>query len=131
MRASVKKALRWVLVLPICYPLGCAAFVATCRGADSVTAKDSESLLARIRTGMTPAEVEAAVGRPPEYTVQYARTGDEEQFSHHWTVRGHRLEVIFVNSRSAQRHTFRPTPGPVRRFLGWVFFWWLEPFAGD
>jgi hypothetical protein len=131
MGASVKKAWRWVLVLPICYPLGCGAYVAACRVADSIGAKDSESLLARVQTGMTAAEVEAAVGRPPEYTVQYARMGDEEQFSHNWTVRGHRLEVIFLDGRSVQRHTFRPVPGAVRRFFGGVFFWWLEPFAGD
>jgi hypothetical protein len=131
MGASVKKPLLWVLVLLICYPLGCGVFVATCRVADSITAKDADGLLARIHSGMTPAEVEAVIGRPSEHTVLYPRVRDVEQFSHNWTIRGHRLEAIFVNSRSEQWHTFRPNPNRVQRFFGWVFFWWLAPFVED
>jgi hypothetical protein len=131
MSALVKKSWRWLLLLLLCYPLGCGVFIATSRVTDSATAKESEALVARIDLGMTPGEVESVMGRPSEYTVQYARSQDGEQFSHNWTVRSHRLEVIFVNGRSVQRHTFRAAPGPVRRFFGWVFFWWLEPFVGD
>jgi hypothetical protein len=122
---------RLLLVLLICYPTGCAAFTINCRVADSVTARESAGLLARLRNGMTPEQVEAVIGCPPEYTVEYARVGDNEQFSYNWTVRGHRLEVIFVNGRSSQHHTFRPNPGPVQRFFAWVFFWWLAPFLED
>jgi hypothetical protein len=131
MEASVKKLSWWLLVLLLCYPLGYATFVVTSEVADSVTAKESENLLTRIRSGMAPAEVEAVIGRSLEYTVPYARVGDDEQFSHNWTIRGYRLEVIFVNGRSAQWHTFEPEPSPVRRLFGWVFFWWLAPFVED
>jgi hypothetical protein len=131
MAASVKNALRWLLRLLIRYPLGCGAFVATCGVADSVTAKESESLLARVHSGMTAAQVEAAIARPPEYTVRYARLGEDEQFSYNWTVRGYRLEVIFVNGRSRERHTFRTDAGPVRRFCGGEFFCWLAPLVDD
>jgi hypothetical protein len=127
----MRNPLRWLLILLACYPLGCGAFLATCAVADVVTAQESEALLAKIHPGMMPAGVEAVVGWPPEYTVRYGAVGDNEQFSSNWTVRGWRLEVIFVNGRSAQWHTFGPDVGPVCRFLGWAFFWWLRPFVED
>ena len=132
MGASAKKALWWwLLLLPVFYAAGCGAFIAAGRFADAAAAKESDRLLAKLKDGMTPAEVERVIGRPSEHTVRYARMGDDETFSHNWTVNGCRLEVIFLNGSSTQRNTFRPVPGPVRQFFGRVFFWWLEPFVGD
>ena len=37
--------------------------------------------------------------------------------TNNWTVNGYRLEVVFVNGRSAGGHAFPPEPGPARRFL--------------
>jgi hypothetical protein len=127
----MKKLLRWALVLLVCYPAGCGVFVVASQLDEAITARQSEGLLTGLHGGMTPAEAEAVMGRPPEYTARYAIVRDDEQFSHNWTVRGYRVEVIFVNGRSAQWHTFKPDPGPVRRFFAWVFFWWLVPFVGD
>jgi hypothetical protein len=123
--ASVKKPLIWLLWAAVCYPVGCCGFVATCNIVDSGAEQEPHRLLARVPTGGTPTEVEAVFGRPSEYVVRYAWVGDTEQYSHNWTVSGYRLEVVFVNGMSTDRHIFPPVPGPVRRFFGWVFFWWF------
>jgi hypothetical protein len=129
--ASVKKVLIWLFGAVVCYPIGCCGFVATCEVADSAAEQEPRRMLARVPTGGSPDEVEAVFGRPAEYVVRYARVGDTEQYSHNWTVNSYRLEVVFVNGRSSQRHTFPPSPGPVRQFFGWVFFWWLAGALDD
>jgi hypothetical protein len=107
--------------------MGCFAFVLTAEVGDSITKKESEAILKKLRSGMSPAEVEEMIGRPPEYTVRYAGDG----YSHNWDVRGWRLEVIYEGDLSEKWHTFRPDPSPVQRAFGWFFFWWLSPFVED
>jgi hypothetical protein len=122
---SLKTLLICLLGALVCYPLACCAFLAICEVVDYVAQQRAQEALARVPTGATPTAVEAVFGRPAEYVVRYAWVGNTEQYSHNWTVNGYRLEVIFINGFSAERHTFAPDPWPVRRFFGWVFFWWL------
>jgi hypothetical protein len=119
----------WLFVLLMFYLLGGVASCSTFVIADQITGIQSHVLLGKVRDGMTPAEVEAIIGRSSEYQQHYACTPDCGPFSHNWTVQGHRLEVIFDQSGHAtQRFTYPSEPGAVSRFFRWVFLWWLPDF---
>jgi hypothetical protein len=115
---------RWLTVLTIFYLFGAVSSCSTYLLADKFT--EPRDLLAKVRPGMTPAEVEAIVGRPSEYKLNYACVPDCGPFSHNWTVFGHRVEVFFDRSGHATDSlAWHWVPGPVARIFGWVFFWWV------
>ena len=122
----MRAGLKWLFVLTLLYLFGGVASCSTFVIVDQITGIQSHILLGKVRDGMTPAEVEAIVGWPSEYQVDYACVPHCGPFSHNWTVRGHRVEVIFDETgHASERYTFHSEPGPVGRFFGWVFFWWL------
>jgi len=115
---------KWAVVLLIVYLLGGVASCGTLVLIDQYT-KPSD-LLAKLHSGMTPAEVEAIVSRPSEYRHDFGCVPDCGPFSHNWTVAGHRVEVIFDRSGHATEiFAYSREWGPVARFVGRTFFWWL------
>jgi len=125
----MRAKLKWLLVLIILYPLvGCVSLDILML-ADEITATEARHLLDKIRVGMTPAEVEAIMGRPAEYQRDYACVSGCAAFKHYWAVRGHSVEVDFDRSGHAtERSTGLAEDGPafvVRRIFRWVFLWWL------
>src|SRR5262245_27716631 len=84
---------KWLAILVLIYPLGGLASCSTFALVDKLT--EPRNLLAKVHAGMTSADVETAIGRPPEYKVNYACVPDYGPFSHNWTIYGHRIEVLF------------------------------------
>ena len=124
-----RKGLTWLFVVLVLYALGGVASCSTQLFIDQITGIESHVLVAKVRDGMTPADVAAIMGGPSEYRRDYACVPDCGPFSHNWTKRGHRVEVIFDQTGHAtQRFTFHSEPGPIGRFFGWVFFWWVPNF---
>src|SRR4030095_12293512 len=71
-RRSLLDMALWGLLIPLAlYPLGCQTFLITAAFYETVTAKTAEALMAKLHKGMTPVEVEAAIGRPSEETQYY------------------------------------------------------------
>jgi hypothetical protein len=115
---------KWLAILVILYPLGGLASCSTFALVDKLT--EPRNLLAKVHTGMTPKDVEAIIGRPPEFKINYACVPDCGPFSHNWTIYGHRVEVLFGQSgRVEEVIAWQREPGPIGRFIGWVFFWWV------
>jgi hypothetical protein len=114
----------WGLLVPLAgYPLGCQAWLVTSAVYETVTAKTAEALMAKLHKGMTPVEVEAAIGRPSEETQYYGSYENPADYSYNWTVRGHRLQVTFIDGRAAEWWSW-----PLRDYDGFfprVFLWWL------
>ena len=116
--------MKWLALLAILYLLGGLASCSTYAIFNKLT--EPHGLMAKIRPGMTPADAEAIVGRPPEYELNYACVPDCGPFSYNWTIDSHRVEVIFNRSGRVQEvYTYRREPTRIERFIGWVFFWWV------
>jgi hypothetical protein len=123
-RRSMLDMALWGLLIPLAlYPLGCQTWLVGSMASEKVTGKDVEALQARLRKGMTPAQVAALVGRPPEDKGYFGSMDDEAPFAHHWTVRGHRLQVTFENGRATEWWSWprREYDGFFHRF----FLWWM------
>ncbi|HEV8578993.1 MAG TPA: hypothetical protein VGX68_07895 [Thermoanaerobaculia bacterium] len=115
----------WCLLVPLAsYPLGCQAYIITSMVSTMIVPEDIPALQAKIRRGMTPAEVEAVVGWPSEDTDYYGSIHNEAHFLQRWTVRGYGLQVTFIDGRVAEWQTW-PVHGPEDDFFQQVFFWWM------
>jgi hypothetical protein len=118
--------LKWLLMFAALYVLGAEASCGVLMLSELVTGVPSRALVEKVHDGMTPSDVQAIMGRPSEFQLQYTCVPDCGPFSHNWTVRDHRVEVIFDRSgHVTERFVHRSTPGPIERILGRVFFWWL------
>jgi hypothetical protein len=73
-----KKLLTWLLVALASYPVGCGIFMVSCQISESVSDKEPQKVLRNVQVGMTPAVVEAMMGRASEYTVRYGRADNNE-----------------------------------------------------
>jgi len=115
---------KWLVILVACYPFGVLASCITFALVDVVT--EPRNLVAKIHSGMAPADVEAIIERPSEYKQKYACVPDCGPFSYNWTINGHRVEVIFEQGgRVEQVFTYHRETGPIARLIGVVFFWWV------
>jgi hypothetical protein len=114
----------WLVIVTIVYLTGALGSCSTVVLIDTLT--KPRILLAQVRPGMTAADVEAIIGRPSEYKVNYACMPDCGPFSHNWTVYGHRVEVHFdLSGRVDQVHAYHREPDLFARISHWVFFWWF------
>jgi hypothetical protein len=87
--------------------------------------EEAKEVAAVIRTGMGQEAVEGLLNRQPDFLAEYGAPVGTVIFSQNWWVNGYRLEVVYENGQVSNTHVGRPDPGPVARFVGAVFFWWV------